>query len=95
MTRAIPDQIDEIIEETRIECPDCHHPLGEPIGVEEQIQENIIPAHVHVRKYRRHRYYPNTSSRPHAFPLSYPCHGIRIKADKTMSKERRAGSCIP
>jgi transposase len=56
MTRATPDHIDEIIDETLHECPDCHYPLGEAIGVEEQIQEDIIPAHVRVRKYRQHRY---------------------------------------
>ena len=56
ITRATPDQIDEIIEETLLEYPDCHHPLGEPIGVEEQVQEDIIPAHMRVRKYRRHKY---------------------------------------
>ncbi len=56
MTRAMPDHIDEIIEETLLECPDCHYPLGESISVEEQIQEDIIPAHVRVRKYRRHKY---------------------------------------
>ena len=56
MTRAMPDHIDEIIEETLLECPDCHYPLGESISVEEQVQEDIIPAHVRVRKYRRHKY---------------------------------------
>jgi transposase len=38
------------------ECPDCHHALGEAVGVEEQVQEDIVPAHVRVRKYRRHKY---------------------------------------
>ena len=56
MTRAVPDHIDEVIEETLQECPQCHHALGEAIEVEEQIQEDIIPAHVWVRKYRRHVY---------------------------------------
>ncbi len=28
MTRATPDHIDEIINETLPECPDCHTPLG-------------------------------------------------------------------
>lgn len=57
ITRHIPDQIDEVIEETLQECPDCHHPLKDSVEVIEQIQEDIIPAKVHVRKYRRHRYY--------------------------------------
>jgi len=56
MTRAVPDHIDETIEETLCECPECHHPLGESLEVEEQIQEDIIPAKVWVRKYRRHVY---------------------------------------
>ena len=56
MTRAVPDQIDEEINETLAECPDCHQGLGEPVDIEEQIQEDIVPAHVRVRKYRRHKY---------------------------------------
>ena len=56
MTRPVPDHIDEVIEEALQECPDCHHPLGSPFKIEEEIQEDIIPAHVHVRKYRRHVY---------------------------------------
>lgn len=57
MTRQIPDEIDEVIEETLQECPDCHHALEESVEVIEQVQEDIIPARVWVRKYRRHRYY--------------------------------------
>lgn len=57
LTRHIPDQIDEVIEETLTQCPDCHHTLTNPVEVIEQVQEDIIPARVHVRKYRRHRYY--------------------------------------
>ena len=56
VTRATPDHVDEVIEETLYACPGCHHPLGKPIDVEEQIQEDIVPAHVRVRKYRRHKY---------------------------------------
>lgn len=57
ITRHIPDHIDEIIEETLQECPDCHHKLANAVEVIEQVQEDIIPAKVHVIKYRRHRYY--------------------------------------
>ena len=57
LTRHIPDHIDEILEQTLQECPDCHHPLKDPVEVIEQVQEDIIPAKVWVRKYRRHRYY--------------------------------------
>ena len=56
MTRATPDHIDDVIEETLSECPGCHHTLGEAVEVEEQIQEDIVPAHVRVRKYRCHKY---------------------------------------
>src|SRR3989338_2801417 len=50
ITRHIPDQIDEIIEETLQECPDCHHKLASAVEVIEQVQEDIIPARVYVRK---------------------------------------------
>ena len=56
MTRATPEHIDEVINETLCECPECHHALGESTEVEDQIQEDIVPAHVRVRKYRRHKY---------------------------------------
>jgi len=56
ITRATPDHIDEVVEETLLECPECHQTLGEPVDIEEQIQEDIVPAHVRVRKYRRHKY---------------------------------------
>jgi transposase len=57
MTRPVPDHIDEVLEQALCECPQCRHPLSESIEVLEQIQEDLIPAHVRVRKYRRHRYY--------------------------------------
>jgi len=56
ITRRIPEHIDEVIEETLPECPECRHALGCSIEVEEQVQEDIIPAKVRVRKYRRHVY---------------------------------------
>ncbi|MCK5083639.1 MAG: IS66 family transposase [Candidatus Omnitrophica bacterium] len=56
ITRRVPEEIDETIEERLDVCPDCHGELGEAIDVEEQIQEDIIPAYVRVRKYRRHVY---------------------------------------
>lgn len=57
MTRVTPNHIDEVVEETLCECPECHHALGEPVDIEEQVQEDIVPAHVRVRKYRRHKYH--------------------------------------
>jgi transposase len=57
ITRPVPDHIDEVLEQTLCECPECRHPLSESVEVLEQIQEDLVPAHVHVRKYRRHRYY--------------------------------------
>lgn len=57
MTRSTPDHIDEVIEETLRECPECRHALGNAIEIEEEIQEDIIPARVKVRKYRRHKYH--------------------------------------
>jgi transposase len=57
VTRPVPDHIDEVLEQALCECPQCRHPLSESIEVLEQIQEDLIPAHVRVRKYRRHRYY--------------------------------------
>lgn len=56
ITRHAPEHIDEVIEETLNECPQCHHSLGEAVEIKEDIQEDIIPARVHVRKYRRHVY---------------------------------------
>src|SRR3989338_7730339 len=56
MTRVVPEHIDEVIEEILKECPECRHVLSESIEVEEQIQEDIIPARARVRKYRRHKY---------------------------------------
>lgn len=56
ITRKIPEDIDEVIDETLNACPNCHHELGEAVDIEEQIQEDIVPAYVRVRKYRRHIY---------------------------------------
>lgn len=35
-----------MIEETLCECPECRNLPGDPVDVEEQVQENIVPAHV-------------------------------------------------
>ena len=39
MTRAIPDHIDEVIEETLCQCPDCKNPLGSPLEVEDVLSK--------------------------------------------------------
>ena len=33
ITRAVPDKIDEVIEETLLKCPQCEHALGEAVKV--------------------------------------------------------------
>lgn len=57
MTRALPGRIDETLNQELQVCPHCENPLKASVEVIEQIQEDIIPAKVIVRKYRRHRYY--------------------------------------
>lgn len=56
-TRSMPDHIDEVLEQELAECPTCHHSFGGSVDRLEHVQEDIIPARVHVRKYVRHRYY--------------------------------------
>lgn len=87
MTRVVPDRIDEVIEESLHECPECHHALGEAIKVEEQVQEDIIPAKVWVRKYRRHVYYCACCGKkitapyhPEHVPLGYLGANVLIQA---------------
>ena len=57
ITRPLPDHIDEVFEQELSACPHCQNHLKGSIEVIEHIQEDIIPARVVVRKYRRHRYY--------------------------------------
>jgi transposase len=57
ITRPLPDHIDEVFEQELSACPHCRNHLKESIEVIEHVQEDIIPARVVVRKYRRHRYY--------------------------------------
>lgn len=87
MTRPMPDHIDEVIEECLQECPECHHALGNAIDVEEQVQEDIVPAHVRVRKYRRHKYCCGhcgkevlASYHPEHVPLGYLGANVLIQA---------------
>ena len=55
ITRHPPEEIDEVIEETVEECPCCQGELV-LVDVEEEVQEDIVPAYVRVRKYRRYVY---------------------------------------
>jgi transposase len=57
MSRILPATVDENIEQTLDVCPHCSSKLGRPTETTEHIQEDIIPAHVRVTKYRRNRYW--------------------------------------
>lgn len=56
-TRPRPTHIDRTVEQTLKNCPDCHNRLGSSQDVIEHVQEDIIPAHVEVTLFKRHRYY--------------------------------------
>jgi len=55
--RRLPDEVDWMVESKISECPDCHHSLSASQGTIEHTQEEIIPAHVEVTLFKRHRYY--------------------------------------
>ena len=74
VSRCLPDQIDEVINQELSTCPECQNTLQESIDVIEQIQEDIIPARVVVRKYRRHRYYCDCCQKV----ITAPYHGQQI-----------------
>ncbi len=57
VTRVKPRTIDRVVELELTQCPDCHHSVGESQGVVDHIQEDIIPAHVEVTCFRKHRYW--------------------------------------
>ena len=58
-TRPLPDHIDEIVHETLGYCPSCKSDSLSELPSEsiEHIQEDIIPARVHVTKFIRHGYW--------------------------------------
>ena len=72
--RSLPERIDEVIEQELITCPECHNSLKGSVEAIEQIQEDIIPARVIVRKYRRHRYYCECCQKV----VTAPYHGQQI-----------------
>ena len=55
-TRPMPDHIDETKDATIGQCPECGGDIND-IGERERIIETIIPAKVHVKKIRVHRYW--------------------------------------
>lgn len=57
ISRILPANIDETIEQELKTCPRCSSELGQPTETVEHIQEDIIPARVKVTRYRRHRYW--------------------------------------
>lgn len=57
VTRVKPRTIDRVVELELTHCPDCHHSVGESQGVVDHIQEDLIPAHVEVTCFRKHRYW--------------------------------------
>ncbi len=58
-TRPMPDHIDEVVHQTLKNCPSCgSNTLTELASdAQEHVQEDIIPAKVHVTKYVRHVYW--------------------------------------
>ncbi len=54
-TREVPTP-DEDVEVTSEACPGCHATLGEPIGVEEKIIEDVIPEKRRVFRYKLYSY---------------------------------------
>ena len=57
MTRPKPTHIDRAVEKKLTQCTRCHSPLGKSVEVTEHLQEDLIPAHVEVTCFRRHRYW--------------------------------------
>lgn len=55
-SRPMPDHVDETKDATMDQCPDCGGTISD-IGERERIIETIIPAKVHVKKIRVHRYW--------------------------------------
>jgi transposase len=55
--RPLPEHIDREVPQTLAACPDCHHPFNKPAEVVEHLQEDIVPAHVEVTRFLRHRYW--------------------------------------
>lgn len=57
VTREKPLKIDRVVELELTHCPDCHHPVGKSQEIVEHIQEDIVPAHVEVTCFKKHRHW--------------------------------------
>ena len=62
-TRIKPEKIDRVVELELMHCPDCHHPVGKSQEVVDHIQEDVVPAHVEVTCFRKHRYWCSCCSK--------------------------------
>ena len=74
ITRQKSKQIDRVIEQTLRTCPACHHRLSTSQEVIEHTQEDLIPAHVEVTLFLKHRYW----CRHCECMVSAPCHTEEI-----------------
>jgi len=54
--RAVPTHIDQRVEHTLSECPQCHHPLGPPCSSRTQVVEDIPPVRPTVTENVIHSY---------------------------------------
>ncbi len=60
--RGRPDRLDETIDLTLDQCPDCHRALGDPADTYERFVTELIPAYLWVLRFLVHRYW------------CHPCH---------------------
>ena len=73
-TRQKPKTIDRVIAQTLRACPTCHYRLSSSQEVVEHTQEDLIPAHVEVTLYLKHRYWCRHCEKM----VSAPCHAEEI-----------------
>ena len=55
--RIVPDRIDETVEHTLENCPECGGPLNKPVETRSRVIEDIPPVQVVVTEHIIHRYY--------------------------------------
>lgn len=56
-TRPKPVHIDREVHQYLERCPECNHKLSKSIGVDEHIQEDIVPSRVEATRFHRHEYW--------------------------------------